>query len=182
MPVKNFILSADTARKKMQRMAYEIIERNMDEQQIMIAGIKDSGVIIARKIKTFLQDIFKGEIIVMEINIDKKNPKKISIPSGFNFENKVIIITDDVANTGKTLLYALNPFLDFYPKTIQTLVLVERSHKKFPVSPDYVGLSVSTALDEKIIVETEGDEILGARLEAHSQPLPEGKGKYPKGP
>ena len=167
MPVKNFILSADTARKKMQRMAYEIIERNMDEQQIMIAGIKDSGVIIARKIKTFLQDIFNGEIIVMEINIDKKNPKKISIPGGFNFENKVIIITDDVANTGKTLLYALNPFLDFYPKTIQTWVLVERSHKKFPVSPDYVGLSVSTALDEKIIVETEGDEILGARLEAH---------------
>jgi pyrimidine operon attenuation protein/uracil phosphoribosyltransferase len=165
MPVKNFILSADTARKKMQRMAYEIVERNMDEKQIVIAGIKDSGVIIARKIKFFLQDIFKGEIIVMEIIIDKKNPKNISIPGGFNFEDKVIIITDDVANTGKTLLYALNPLLDFYPKKIQALVLVERSHKEFPVSPDYVGLSVSTAPDEKIIVETEGDEILGARLE-----------------
>ena len=75
MPTKNFILSADTARKKMQRMAYEIVERNMDEQQIMIAGIKDSGVIIARKIKTFLQDIFKGEIIVIEISIDKKTQK-----------------------------------------------------------------------------------------------------------
>ena len=172
MPTKNFIFSADTAHKKMQRMAYEIVERNMDEQHIMIAGIKDSGVIIARKIKTFLQGIFKGEIIVMEISIDKKNPKNVSIPGGFNFEDKVIIITDDVANTGKTLLYALNPFLDFYPKKIQTLVLVERSHKQFPVSPDYVGLSVSTALDEKIIVETEGDEILGARLEAHPQTRP----------
>jgi len=165
MPGKNFILSADTARKKMQRMAYEIVERNVDEQQIVIAGIKDSGVIIARKIKDFLKDIFKGEIIVIEISIDKKNPKSISIPAAFDFEDKVIILTDDVANTGKTLLYALNPFLDFYPKKIQTLVLVERSHKQFPVSPDYVGLSVSTALDEKIIVETEGDEILGARLE-----------------
>jgi pyrimidine operon attenuation protein / uracil phosphoribosyltransferase len=165
MSTKNFILSADTARKKMQRMAYEIVERNMDEQQIIIAGIKDSGVIIARKIKTVLQDIFKGEIIIIEISIDKKNPKKIDIPGEFNFDEKVIIITDDVANTGKTLLYALNPFLDFYPKKIQTLVLVERSHKQFPVSPDYVGFSVSTALDEKIIVETEGDEIWGARLE-----------------
>jgi pyrimidine operon attenuation protein / uracil phosphoribosyltransferase len=165
MPAKNFILSADTARKKMHRMAYEIIERNMDEQQIIIAGIKDSGVIIARKIKTFLQDIFKGEIIIVEISINKKNPKKISIPGGFNFEDRVIIITDDVANTGKTLLYALNPFLDFYPKKIQTLVLVERSHKQFPVSPDYVGFSISTALNERIIVETEGNEILGARLE-----------------
>ncbi|MEP6949649.1 MAG: phosphoribosyltransferase family protein [Ginsengibacter sp.] len=165
MSTKNFILSADTARKKMQRMAYEIVERNMDEQEIIIAGIKDSGVIIAYKIKTFLQDIFKGEIILVEISIDKKNPKKISIPGKFNFEEKVIIITDDVANTGRTLLYALNPFLDFYPKKIQTLVLVERSHKQFPVSPDYVGFSISTALDEKIIVETDGDEILGARLE-----------------
>jgi len=165
MPAKNFILSADTAMKKMQRMAYEIVERNMDEQQIMIAGIKDSGVIIARKIKAFLHDIFKGEIIVLEITIDKKKPKNISIPGEFDFEDKVIIITDDVANTGKTLLYALSPFLDFYPKKIQTLVLVERSHKKFPVSPDYVGLSVSTALDEKIIVETKGDDVLGAKLE-----------------
>jgi len=165
MPVKNFILSADTALKKMQRMAYEIVERNMDDQQIIIAGIKDSGVIIARKIKGFLKDIFKGEIIVIEISIDKKDPKNISTGGRINFDDKVIIITDDVANTGKTLLYALNPFLDFYPKKIQTLVLVERSHKQFPVSPDYVGLSVSTALDEKIIVETEGEEIAGARLE-----------------
>ncbi len=53
----------------------KLLERNMDEQRIIIAGIKDSGVIIAHKIKTFLQDIFKGEIIVIEINIDKKNPK-----------------------------------------------------------------------------------------------------------
>ena len=178
MPTKKFFLSGDAAGKKMQRMAYEIVERNIDEPQIMVAGIKDSGVIIAHKIKAFLQDIFKGEIIVMEINIDKKDPKNISIPGGFNFEDKVIIITDDVANTGKTLLYALNPFLDFYPKKIQTLVLVERSHKQFPVSPDYVGLSVATALDEKIIVETEGDEIVGARLESHPgspSPTPFGK-------
>ncbi|MEO8764622.1 MAG: phosphoribosyltransferase family protein [Ginsengibacter sp.] len=165
MAVKNFILSADTALKKMQRMAYEIVERNMDEQQIIIAGIKESGVIIAHKIKGFLKDIIKVEIIVLEISIDKKDPKNISIPGGFNFDDKVIIITDDVANTGKTLLYALNPFLEFYPKKIQTLVLVERSHKEFPVSPDYVGLSLSTALDEKIIVETKGQEIVGARLE-----------------
>ena len=165
MPGKNFILSGDAARKKMQRMAYEIVEQNIDEPQIIIAGIKDSGVIIANKIKSYLQDIFKGEIHVIEISIDKKNPKDISISGDINFEEKIIIITDDVANSGKTLLYALKPFLDFYPKKIQALVLVERSHKEFPVSPDYVGFSISTALDERIIVETDGDEIIGARLE-----------------
>lgn len=165
MPTDNLILSAETAAKKMQRMAYEIVEHNISEQELILAGIKESGLIIAQKIKTFLQEIFKGEIKVIEINLDKKDPKKISIPAEMDFNGKVIIITDDVANTGKTMLYAVKPFLEFYPKKIQTLVLVERSHKEFPVFADYVGLSVSTGPAEKIIVETEQGEIMGARLE-----------------
>jgi pyrimidine operon attenuation protein/uracil phosphoribosyltransferase len=69
-----------------------------------------------------------------------------------------------VANSGKTLTYALKPFLDFHPKKIETLVLVERSHKTFPVQPDYVGLSVATTIEEHIYVEVEGEEITGAYL------------------
>ena len=161
----NFILSKEIAHRKIQRMAYEIVERNIEEKEIIIAGIKESGLIIANLLKGFLEDIFRGEIIILEITIDKKNPKNISLSEEVNFENKIIIITDDVSNTGKTLLYSLKPFLSFYPKKIQTLVLVERSHKEFPVSPDYVGLSISTALSEKIIVETNGGEIEGARIE-----------------
>ena len=164
MASDNLILTKDIARKKLQRMAYEIVENNIGEKEIILAGIKDSGLIIANIIKTFLQDVFKGKISVIEIDIDKKDPKKISISESKNFDNAVIIITDDVANTGKTLLYALKPFINFYPKKIQVLVLVERSHKEFPVAPDYVGLSIATATDERIIVETKGDEILGARL------------------
>ncbi len=160
----NIILSAESSAKKMQRMAYEITEHNIGEKQIILAGIKESGLIIAHKIKSFLQNIFRGEIMVIEITLDKKNPKTISIPAEINFDDKVIIVTDDVSNTGSTLLYALKPFLNFYPKKIQTLVLVARSHKQFPVAPDYVGLSVSTGLDEKIIVETEGEEVVGAYM------------------
>ncbi|MEO8108489.1 MAG: phosphoribosyltransferase family protein [Ginsengibacter sp.] len=165
MSSKNIILSADSSAKKMQRMAYEIAEHNIGEKQIILAGIKESGLIIAYKIKSFLQKIFDGEIMVIEISLDKRNPKTISIPAEIDFDDKVIIVTDDVSNTGKTLLYALKPFLNFYPKKIQALVLVARSHKEFPVSPDYVGLSVSTGLDEKIIVETEDKEVAGAYME-----------------
>ena len=160
----NLILTAEISRKKLQRMAFEILEKNMGEKEIILAGIKESGLIIANIIKSILQEVFKGKISVIEIDIDKKNPKNISIPKENNFDDAVIIITDDVANTGKTLLYALKPFMEFYPKKIQALVLVERSYKEFPVAPDYVGMSVSTATDEKIIVETNGTEILGARL------------------
>ncbi len=162
MNAGNFFLSKEIAYRKIQRMAFEIAERNMDEEQIILAGIKESGLIIANILHDFLKNIFKGEIILIGIAIDKKNPKKLSISQEMDFENKVIIIVDDVANTGKTVLYSLRPFLDFYPKKIQTLVLVERSHKEFPVTPDYVGLSVSTALTQKIIVETDSGEIEGA--------------------
>lgn len=164
MAADNSILSAEIARKKLQRMAFEIVEKNIGEQEIILAGIKESGLIIANIIEATLQEVFKGKITVIEIDIDKKDPKNISMPKEINFDNAVIIITDDVANTGKTLLYALKPFMNFYPKKIQALVLVERSYKEFPVAPDYVGMSVSTATDEKIIVETNGTEILGARL------------------
>lgn len=165
MAPHHFFLSKEIAYRKIQRMAYEIVERNIDEKQIILVGIKQSGLIIANILHKFLKEIFKGDIIVIGIAIDKKDPKNISLSSEIDFENKIIIITDDVANTGKTLLYALKPFLDFYPKKIQTLVLVERSHKEFPVSPDYVGLSISTALSEKIIVETEAGEIIGAGIQ-----------------
>jgi pyrimidine operon attenuation protein/uracil phosphoribosyltransferase len=161
----NFILSKEIAYRKIQRMAYEIVERNSNENEIIIAGIKESGLIIANLLKGFLKEIYNGEILILEITIDKKDPKNISLSREIDFNNKIIIIVDDVSNTGKTLLYSLKPFLNFYPKKIQTLVLVERSHKEFPVSPDYVGLSISTALSEKIIVETEAGEIAGGRIE-----------------
>jgi pyrimidine operon attenuation protein/uracil phosphoribosyltransferase len=71
---------------------------------------------------------------------------------------------DDVSNTGKTLLYALKPFLSAQPKKIQTLVLVERSHKLFSIQPDYVGLSINTTLQEHISVQVSEGEIEGAWL------------------
>ena len=161
----HIILSKEIAYRKIQRMAYEIVERNSNERQMILAGIKENGLIIAEILYGFLKEIFKGELSLIAIALDKRNPKNISISGEINFDDKVIVIIDDVANTGRTLLYALNPFLRFYPKKIQTLVLVERSHKEFPVTPDYVGLSIATALSEKIIVETEDREIAGARLD-----------------
>ena len=77
----------------------------------------------------------------------------------------MIIIIDDVTNSGKTLLYALKPFLEYYPRKIQTLVLVERSHKTYPIHPDYVGLSLATTLQDHIYVEVKDNEITGAYLD-----------------
>lgn len=158
------IMSREIAYRKLQRMAYEIAERNAAEPQIILAGIKENGGIISKIIYSFLKDIFKGEVITIDIALDKRNPKNLSLSEKIDFDDRIIILVDDVANSGRTLLYALKPFLEYYPRKIQTLVLVERSYKEFPVSPDYVGLSVSTAYTEKIVVETTNTEIQGASL------------------
>ncbi len=161
---KNYILTEKVAAKKMQRMAYEILENNLDEQKLVLAGIRESGSVIARNIQQLLNGISTISTEIITLTLDKKFPKEVSINKQISFDDKVIIIIDDVSNSGKTLMYALKPFLDFHPKKIQSLVLVERTHKAFPVEPDYVGLSVATTLQEHIFVEADGDVVKGAWL------------------
>ncbi|MEI9909375.1 MAG: phosphoribosyltransferase family protein [Bacteroidota bacterium] len=164
MPGKKYILDEPVAGKKLRRMALEIIENNADEQQIILAGIRESGSVVAKCMQQYLSEISDLTTEVISISLDKKEPKEVTLSKEMDFTNKVIILVDDVANSGKTLLYALKPFLDYQAKKIQMLVLVERSHNNFPVRPDYVGLSISTTLQEHIYVEVSGDKVLGAYL------------------
>ena len=161
---KNYILSKQVIEKKLRRMALEIIEKNPDEKEIILAGIRESGSIVARNIQEHLGEISSVKTELITLTLDKNKPKEVIINKSFDFNDKVIIVIDDVANSGKTLLYALKPFLEYQPKKIQTLVLVERSHNNFPIHPDYIGLSIATTLQEHIYVEVEGKNVVGAYL------------------
>lgn len=162
---KNYILDQSLAEKKLRRMALEIIENNAGEKNIILAGIKDRGSVVADCISRLLSEMGSLPPEVISISLDKKAPKEVNISKAMDFSDKVIIIVDDVANSGKTLLYSLKPFLEFQPRKIQTLVLVARSHNSFPVHPDYVGLSIATTLQEHIYVEVSDDKVLGAYME-----------------
>ena len=146
-------------------MAYEIVENNLEEKQLILAGIRESGSVIARNIQQLLKQISNLSTELITITLDKKKPAEVIVNPSLDFNDKVVIIIDDVANSGKTLLYAMKPLLEFHPRKIQTLALVERTHKTFPVSTDYVGLSVATTLQEHIFVETEGEKVKGAYME-----------------
>jgi pyrimidine operon attenuation protein/uracil phosphoribosyltransferase len=161
---KKYILNQALAEQKMRRMALQIIENNHDEQELILAGIRESGSVVARNIQRMIAEIAPVKTHLLTISLDKRQPKEIVLSQSFDFNNKVIIIIDDVANSGKTLLYALKPFLDYHPKKIQSLVLVERSHNSFPVHSDYAGLSIATTLQEHIYVEVDGDNVTGAYL------------------
>lgn len=162
---KNYILTREVAGKKLRRMAYEILENNADEPGIILAGIKENGSVIAKCIQKILSEISSLQTDLINISLDKKMPRGIEVEPAVDFNNKVVIVVDDVANSGKTLTYALKPFLQSHPKKIQMLVLVERKHNAFPVQPDYVGLSIATTLQEHIYVEVEGEEVRGAWME-----------------
>lgn len=162
---KNYILNGQVAEKKMRRMALEILENNPDEKEIILAGIRESGTTVAKYIQKILEEISPVKAELISISLDKRLPKDVSLSQDVDFNDKVVIVVDDVANSGKTLLYAMKPFLGFHPKKIQTLVLVERSHNNFPVRPDYIGLSIATTLQEHIVVETDSEKVLGAYLQ-----------------
>ena len=165
MPQKNYILTKEVAGKKLRRMAYEILENNFGEKEFILAGIRDNGCVIARNMQRLLNEIEPIKTEFIGITLDKKLPKEVVLSESVPLNDKIVIVIDDVSNSGKTLLYALKPLLEFHPKKIQTLVLVERRHNAFPVKPDYVGLSIATTLQEHIYVEMDGENIWGAWLE-----------------
>ena len=147
-------------------MALEIAERNAGKPAIIIIGIKDNGLIIANEIAKLLTPIFAGTINTIALSIDKKNPKEITLSENIDLKNKLILLIDDVANSGRTMLYALAPLLAHNPSQIETLALVERTYKTFPVALNYVGFSVSTTADEHIEVLVEKRAVLGAKIKA----------------
>ena len=165
--MKNYILNREVAGKKLRRMAYEILERNAGETKLILAGIRDNGSAIARTIRRMLLEIAGTnlDIKLIDISLDKRKPREITLSETLPFDDQVIIIVDDVASSGKTLLYAMKPFLEAHPRKIECLVLVGRTHKAFPVYPDYIGLSLSTTLQEHIFVEVDGGDVAGAWLE-----------------
>lgn len=166
MSNRNYILNQETVDHKLQRLALELAE-NLSGQNmpVIIMGIRNNGSVLADKIAHLLKKHIPNEVKTISVSLDKAHPVAVTLSEQIDFNDKQIILVDDVTNSGRTLLYALKPLLAFHPKSIQTLVLVERMHKLFPVKPDYVGLSVATTLQEHIQVEVKGDHITGAYTE-----------------
>jgi pyrimidine operon attenuation protein/uracil phosphoribosyltransferase len=165
LQTKKYILSAETAAKKLRRMALEVFEQNYDAEELVLIGIKENGYIIANKISDYLKEVFTGQINIVALGMDKKKLAVVTMDPELEFSNKTILLIDDVANSGRTMLYALQPLLMSFPKKIQTLALVERTHKSFPIALDYIGLSISSNFDEHINVEVINGEVTGAWME-----------------
>ena len=151
---KNIILTHGQIEHKIKRIAYQIYETFVDEQEIVLAGIASNGFTFAKKIAEALETISPIKVILCEVKIDKQNPfKQVTTSiSSKDYENKGLVLVDDVLNSGTTLVYAVKHFLDVPLKKFKTAVLVDRNHKKYPVKADFKGISLSTSLLEHVDV------------------------------
>ena len=162
MPTRKLlILSQKQISQKIDRMAYQVLEDNIHETEIIIAGIVDTGYTIAARLKTVLEKISNIKVTLMKIELDKTSTH-LQANTDLEIEsvkNKVIILVDDVLNSGRTLAYGLGIFLDVPLKKLRTLVLVDRNHRIFPVSPDFTGLELATVLKEHVEVVLDKKEM-----------------------
>jgi len=156
------ILDKKQIQQKINRIAYQILEDNLNEKEIVLAGIWDRGYKLALRLKKVLTKISDLKIIMLRIDLDRLNTKLVANTDldESHWKNKVIILVDDVLNSGKTLAYGLGVFLNTPHKKIRTVVLVDRSHKIFPIATDFVGLQLATVLKEHVdvVMDVEGEE------------------------
>jgi pyrimidine operon attenuation protein/uracil phosphoribosyltransferase len=156
------ILDKKQIQQKINRIAYQILEDNLNEKEIVLAGIWDRGYQLALRLKDILLEIsdLKVTMFKIELEKDKSSLSAVTDPEPGKVKNKVIILVDDVLNSGKTLAYGFGVFLNTPHKKIRTVVLVDRSHKIFPVATDFVGLQMATVLKEHVdvVLNIEGQE------------------------
>ena len=157
---KNIILEHQEILHKIRRIAYQIYECNVYEEEIILAGIDENGYKLAKKLKQNLEKISDLKPVLCNVKIDKKQPLnevRTSLKKE-DYENKSIVLVDDVLNSGSTLIYGIKHFLDVPLKQFKTAVLVNRNHKKYPVKADFKGISLSTSLHEHVEIDLSGKQ------------------------
>lgn len=151
---QNIILTQTEIEHKIKRIAYQIYETFVEEEEVVLAGITKNGYVFAEKIAEALRKISPIEVSLCEVILHKHQPDlaiKTSLPKEA-YTNKGLVLVDDVLNSGTTLIYAVRHFLDVPLKKFKTAVLIDRNHKKYPVKADFKGISLSTSLFEHVQV------------------------------
>lgn len=162
------ILNQKQIEQKIRRLSVEILERNWDAESIILAGINENGYLFGEYLAEELRRRSDKPIHLTRLRVHlndhpSTHPSQLQMLAK-DLEDKVVIIVDDVTNTGRALFYALHPFLSIKPQKLEIAVLVDRKHKKYPIHPDYVGMSLATTLREHIEIQILSDNEMAAFL------------------
>lgn len=159
---QNLILTETQVQQIIRRIAFEIYENNFDEKNIVLVGIYDKGYLLAEHILKELGQIVDGIMLsLVRLDIHKEDPLASDIRLDVTqdeLKGKPVVLVDDVLNTGRTVAYSLKTLLDSNIKKLEMAVLVNRSHKAFPISAKYKGYELSTTIDEHVEVTLVGEK------------------------
>ncbi len=153
------ILQGNKIKEIIRRIAIQIAENNLDDKRVYLAGINNNGYNFAKMLAKEIKQQDHLGVEILRISLDPSNPLGGDISLSMDakeLKNKVIIIVDDVANTGRTIFYAFRPIMEVLAKKVEVAVLVNRKHMAFPIAVDYVGMSLATTMKENIVVELKG--------------------------
>ena len=153
-----------TMNRAITRITYEIIERNKELNQVVLAGLKTRGVHLANRIQKRLAQLEQIDIPVAEIDTkpfrdDKKSQEEDTTLIPVDITDRQVILIDDVLYTGRTIRAAIDNLVSHgRPSRVSLAVLVDRGHRELPIRTDYIGKNIPTSRTEEIIVEmTETD-------------------------
>ena len=151
---KVLILNQQQIAKKITRIAYQLVEDNFEESSLVLVGIADRGYVFAQRLQAELERISTFDILLIKVTLDKTSSTlraETDTPVE-QAKDKAVILVDDVLNSGRTLAYGIGVFFNVPLKKMRTVVLIDRSHHKFPIFSDFSGLKLSTILKEHVAV------------------------------
>jgi len=168
------VMDAEHVTRSLNRIAYEILEKNRTLENVALVGIRSRGVPLARRLAEKLQDIGHGAVRTGELDINLYRDdlsriayhpvlKRTEIP--FEIDDMVVVLVDDVLYTGRTIRAALGALMDLgRPSWVQLAVLVDRGHRELPIRADYIGKNVATSKKQRV-------EVLLRELDGNDQVL-----------
>ncbi|NGP89596.1 phosphoribosyltransferase family protein [Fodinibius halophilus] len=158
----------DTQRinRSAKRMAYEILERNTEDNEIFLFGINERGYAVAQKLSRLLSDIAEVKVSSAQLLLEAESLAGSDDIDTSEVQDKLIVLVDDVIFSGHTMFQALNIIADeMQPSEIHTAVMIDRGHRKFPIQAQFCGMELPTKVNEHVSVIVEDMEVKEVTLE-----------------
>ncbi len=159
-PAESLLLDDVAIRRALMRIAHEIVERNEDLGRLYLVGIPNGGVPLARRLAANLREIAAIDSVVGILDTtlyrddlassgSRPRLRRTEMPSAV--DERVVILVDDVASTGRTIRAAMDALMDFgRPRAVQVVALVDRGHRELPIKIDYVGKNIPTRRSDRV--------------------------------
>jgi pyrimidine operon attenuation protein/uracil phosphoribosyltransferase len=159
------VLDGADMRRTLVRIAHEIVEKQIEPQELAIVGIHRRGAILARRLRTLLDELLGTDVPLGDVDISfyrddlsrrADAPVVNASHLDFDVDGRTVVIVDDVLYTGRTVRAAIEAIFDYgRPGRMQLAVLADRGHRELPIRPDYVGKNLPTSRDERVNVRVQ---------------------------